>query len=205
MNCPYCGGVLEKKPTRKKKCPHCSEFIMVRRGELYTEKQVEEMEFKNRWLGWLERYGASEKMFTKVRRKLSKNFGFEASVNDTIWGMMGEIASSNRTNPNNLENINLLMGKFVEEEGKDPSPHIREAMKWKEYCIKQAVLEDKKNASKYFETRVVPSHCNDDFVCNDCRAASKRTYSHKEFLKTMPIPRNCTNPHGCRCWVSFEV
>ena len=48
MNCPYCGGKLEKKPTRKKKCPHCSEFIMVRKGELYTEAQVQELKFKDR-------------------------------------------------------------------------------------------------------------------------------------------------------------
>jgi hypothetical protein len=27
--CPYCGGVLEKKPERKKKCPYCKDFIFV--------------------------------------------------------------------------------------------------------------------------------------------------------------------------------
>ena len=201
MNCPYCGGKLEKKPTRKKKCPHCSEFIMVRRGELYTEKQVEEMEFKNRWLSWLERYGASEKMFTRERKRLSKQFGFTASVNDTIWGMMNDLTSKNQRNPYNLEKIYLLMGRYVEEEGKDPSPHVQEAMKWKEYRIKQEVLENK----KFTNLRVAPGHLNDEFVCDECRKVSKRTYSYKEFLKTMPIPKNCTNSHGCRCGVGFEA
>ena len=29
-SCPYCGGGLEKRPTRKTKCPNCGEFIYVK-------------------------------------------------------------------------------------------------------------------------------------------------------------------------------
>jgi len=28
--CPYCAAALEKKPSRKKKCPDCNNFIYVR-------------------------------------------------------------------------------------------------------------------------------------------------------------------------------
>ena len=201
MNCPYCRGKLEKKPTRKKKCPHCSEFIMVRKGELYTEKQVEEIQFKTRWLGWLERYGASEKMFINERKRLTKQFGFTASVNDTIWGMMNDLTRKNRKNSSNLEDIYLLMGRFVDEEGKDPTTYVQQAMNWKEYGIKQELIKTKKDMGRHYEMKVKVSTCNDQIVCSACKAASRRTYTYDEFMKEMPIPRNCTNPHGCRCWV----
>ncbi len=62
--CPYCEFELEEKPTRKKKCPNCSEYIIVRQGELYTEEQAEIMY----QVGILEQYGASQKMFEEARK-----------------------------------------------------------------------------------------------------------------------------------------
>ena len=147
------------------------------------------------------RYGASEKMFASERKRLSKQFGFTASVNDTIWGMMNDLTSKNRRNPYNLEKIYLLMGRYVEEEGKDPSPHVQEAMKWKEYSIKQKLLETKKFMGKHYKIKVAPGHRNDEFVCDECRKVAKSTYTYDEFIREMPIPRNCTSPHGCRCGV----
>ena len=83
--CPNCGNQLDKKPTRRRNCPHCGEAIFVRKGVLYTEKQVKDLDFKNRWMRRLEIYGVTEKVYTQVRKKLSRQIGFEASVNDTIW------------------------------------------------------------------------------------------------------------------------
>ena len=79
LTCPNCGNRLDKKPTRKKKCPHCSEFIFVRQGELYTEEQAEIMD----QVRYLEQYGASQKMFEEARKELSEHFGSQASVRDT--------------------------------------------------------------------------------------------------------------------------
>jgi len=48
--CPYCSSALEKKPGRKKKCPHCGNFIYVRTRPidrervLVTEGQLAEIE-----------------------------------------------------------------------------------------------------------------------------------------------------------------
>jgi hypothetical protein len=138
-------------------------------------------------------------MFDNKRKKLSKQFGSEASVNDTIWGIMNDLTSKNKRNPTNLEKIYLLMGDFVEEEGKDPSPYVQQAMKWKEHNIKQELLKTQKIMGK--NSKVAIHTCNDDIVCSACRASAKRTYTCDKFLKEMPIPRNCTNSHGCRCWI----
>lgn len=35
--CPYCGKLIEPAPSRRRKCPHCRQAIVVRRGSLYTE------------------------------------------------------------------------------------------------------------------------------------------------------------------------
>jgi len=201
--CPYCEFELDKKPTRKKKCPNCSEFIFVRRGELYTEKQVKEIIFKSKWLSWLERYGASEEMFTQIRERLSKQFGFEASVNDTIWGLMNTLTGQ-QEDLIDMVQIYLLMGDFVEEEGKDPEPYVRQAMQLEETRIKKEVLGYKKELGEYYKLRVKVSTCNDDIVCDRCNEISKRTYNIDDFLKKMPIPNNCSNPRGCRCGVNIE-
>lgn len=41
--CPYCRRKLEKKPTRKSKCPHCGELIYVREGDLLREDELEQI------------------------------------------------------------------------------------------------------------------------------------------------------------------
>lgn len=41
--CPYCRRKLEKKPTRKSKCPQCGELIYVRAGDLLREDELEQV------------------------------------------------------------------------------------------------------------------------------------------------------------------
>ena len=193
--CPYCGNELEKKPTRKKKCPHCSEYFYVRQGELYTEQQAKDLTFKRKWLNILERFGGTEKMFVQKRKELSKRFDFEASVNDTIWGMMMELPSK-QEDPIDTERLYIWMGQFVEEEDKDPAPYIKQAMTMMEKRIRLEV----RGLSK-----LSVATCNDDLVCESCKEASERVLTRDEFLEKMPIASGCLNPSGCRCWVNAEV
>lgn len=44
IRCPYCNNPLEKKPTRKKKCPSCGEYIYVKKGQLYKEDDLKKYE-----------------------------------------------------------------------------------------------------------------------------------------------------------------
>jgi hypothetical protein len=201
--CPYCGNELEKKPTRRKKCPHCSEYIYVRGGELLTEKQTKERDLLKRWLSPLERYGASEKMFEEERKRLSSQFGFEAPVSDTLWRLMNALIPKQK-DCLDLERLYLLMADFVREEGKEPEPYVRQAMEIKEAAIKQEVLRLERELGELFTVRVSVSTCNDEHVCRACREASEHTYEISEFLENMPIPRDCENPRGCRCWVNAK-
>ncbi len=49
--CPYCSGLLEKAPARKKKCPHCGNYMYVRGGKAYTEEGAKKADFLRAWLG----------------------------------------------------------------------------------------------------------------------------------------------------------
>ncbi len=44
VKCPYCQRKLEKKPTRKSKCPHCGEAIYVRSGDLMRADELPKSE-----------------------------------------------------------------------------------------------------------------------------------------------------------------
>ena len=197
--CPYCDSELDIKPTRKKKCPNCSEYIFVWKGDIYTEKQVKDLKLKNKWLRMLERYGATEAMFSQVRKNLSKRFGFEASVNDTIWGIMNTLIGKQK-DLFDMEHLYLLMADFVEEEGKDPKQYVNQAMKVKEQNVKREVLEIKKDIGP-ISMVITVNTCNDGIVCKACEKISRNKYTIDDFLRKMPIPNECTNPRGCRCWV----
>jgi Zn finger protein HypA/HybF involved in hydrogenase expression len=52
--CPYCKNSLIKFPSRKTKCPHCNNYIFVRKlndyrlKTLVTQEQVKELEIEQR-------------------------------------------------------------------------------------------------------------------------------------------------------------
>ena len=44
--CPYCTKVIEPRPRRKRKCPHCREPIVVRQGALLTAADAQAVDQK---------------------------------------------------------------------------------------------------------------------------------------------------------------
>lgn len=99
--CPYCNAELSKKPGRKKKCPHCGNYIYVKTrpidGErvLVTAKQREQLErewtiqrIRKRWSSdWLEAYDEAE-------IALERQFGFTPSLSDVLWGVLNRMVFS---------------------------------------------------------------------------------------------------------------
>ena len=95
--CPYCGKALAKMPGRKKKCPHCGEFIFVRTrpidGEsvLVTKDQVEliaeQWAIKN---GTHKEYLEGRAIFDEARKSLEKEYGFKPPENDVKWRVLSQ-------------------------------------------------------------------------------------------------------------------
>ena len=215
--CPQCGEKLEKKPTRKMQCPHCSVDIIVRKGELITEKILADRKLKRKWLRTLNHYGANEELFVKNSDELSKEFGFPASVNDVLWRMMNTL-TSNQESLLDLELLYRHMGNFLDGEGKDPTPLYRQAAEVRidiaENKNKQTRAQIKGQLKKLRRSMMRESdiphalyifNCNDHLVCKKCRSVEgKNLFYNIEEIDNFEIPY-CTAEYGCRCWASWTT
>lgn len=96
--CPSCGGVLEKVPGAKTKCPHCGEFMFVRTRPKDNARVVvtkdEADKIDEEWAvvaGTHDNFVAEKKEFAKEKEILRKRFGGkEPSDNDVKWGLLNK-------------------------------------------------------------------------------------------------------------------
>lgn len=209
--CPYCDVKFEKIPTRKKKCPECGEYIFVRWGKLYTEegKNIKD---------WLDNYnmqelGVTREMFNKTRKELSQEFGFVASVNDTLWRLLNRVVA-NENSYRHKRMAYQAMESVLKSEGKNTDDIVAQAreMEFMEGKIaneesakafRKELLQVKENNNITGNQSVVRIlTCNDEHVCDECKRLSKTTFTVDEALHTMPIPNKCTN-NECRCLYGF--
>ncbi len=196
VSCPSCGVLLARKPKRKKKCPHCGEYIRVRKGNLYTEKQLEVID----WLPRLERYGVTFQTFTKHFLKVMKAEGHEPEVGDVVWDILGHLLdmalSEEKPNYSRLSSIYFQLWDFARHHKpeEDSKPYLVESTRY-------GLLVAKKDKEAGLYERVRVYTCNDSLVCDACRALSDGPpIDIDEALRTMPVPNQCRSERGCRCW-----
>lgn len=181
--CPYCNATLASRPKRGKRCPHCGETIRVSRGELITQEEARIRE----WVGRLGRFGVTRKDLLKARKRLSRRFGTQASLNDTAWGILNRLVTKIR--PEEQSHVYEEMARLARIEGRDAKPFIAEA--------RRAELRAyKRQGCKTVETRT----CNDDLVCPSCKALEGKPLAIDKAVTSLPVPTQCTAEGGCRCW-----
>lgn len=181
--CPYCQKTLDVEPRRKSKCPHCTHIILVRHGQLVTEDEAGTQDA----LARLQSLGVTRRDFDETRKKLSKEFGSEASVNDTVWRILNKTVAGTRE-LSARRWAYLEMAHVVSTKGRDPKPYLREAHK--------VNLDELRRAGQSAVEVIGP---NDRDVCEECQAIQGRRYKLDE-VPELPYDR-CTNETGCRCWV----
>lgn len=137
--CPNCDMVLPTQPTHKQKCPHCGNAILVRRGKLVTEEEAKIMD----WLARLEGFGVTRKEFDRHRNELSKQFGYRASVNDTMWRILNKLVLDSAKNTTLLEQVYREMASLVSSEGKDPTQYLIQAEKVRSGYQAESLAPDK--------------------------------------------------------------
>lgn len=177
--CPNCNSVLQAKPTRKQECPYCNKFIFVRNGELVTDEQATILD----WLGTLEYFGITRKYFDEQRRKLSKEFGAQASVNDTLWQILNNLIITYARNEVALEQIYREMAKLVSGEGKDPTQYLVEAEK---------VRKRRPDKPTQIQKQVFLGHDELKYV-RGLRKEGKLDKAEELLLKAEPSPAVLTN------------
>ena len=134
--CPYCDAELNPKPKRKKKCPVCGKPIYVRKGKLLTEEEAAIEE----WLNYLRKFDIDRKEFDTHREKLSQQFGFTASVHDTVWRILNTVAGETR----DLQQRQWAyseMARLAWREGKSPLPYQKEAARAELLCSGPLILD----------------------------------------------------------------
>jgi hypothetical protein len=181
--CPYCKSALDVKPSRKKKCPNCGEYIYVRKGKLVTEEDAKIGD----WLERVSHFRITKKTFLEHRESLSKQFKQEASINDTAWRILNLLIRENKSHFD-IKLIYLEMAHIVSLEGKNPKPYLAEA-------AKQELLELKAEGAK----KVKISTLNDYSTCKACSKLEGKVYTIDQALFSLPIPNLCENVSGCRC------
>lgn len=191
--CPYCGTKLEKKLTRKKKCAHCKNDIYVRNKKPVTFMEAEFIDYSKR-LGFL---GITEKLLHLEQKALSKRFGQEASVRDTVWSMLNK--SIAKADPQDWRHIYWEMARIARIEGKNPRPYIRQSL---EAQLKSHKIQALENPDYGYYVKI--ENYDDYNSCAKCQELNGKTYSIDEALNLMPIPDICENSEGCRCSYSLE-
>lgn len=202
--CPYCKEILDKRPQRKKKCPHCKNYIFVKRRpnreekELVTEEdaQVIEIEWnkiheQNNLISEIQKYGFTENEFRKAKNR----FKGEVSNRDVIWSLLNEksLYLAKKGDYRAVSAIHYNQARFLVEEGRDPYQMLYQS-------TKMELLDYKNQGVK----RVEISHSENG--CESCEKLGCKEYTIDKALKEMPLPnKGCTmdvfgtGASWCRC------
>lgn len=187
--CPHCRAALDPKPKRKAKCRYCGQAFVVRGGVLLTEEEAAIQD----WLSRLESLGVTRKDFDSHRQQLSRQFGFKAPVNDTIWRILNSLITA-KADHVQLVRVYVEMAGLLRLEGKDARWCSEEARR---HHLLEVIEGLRDSAHSGFDMRLVVSTCNDSLVCPVCQALAKRTYTLAEAESL--LTSTCRSEGGCRC------
>lgn len=124
--CPYCNNLLEKKPKKKTKCPHCSNYIFVRTRPLDNKKILikddQKELIKEQWAiknDTHDLYLQERDLFNKTKKKLIQKNG-HASDNDTKWFLLNQegLQYANKHKWGLYRNTRFSMAEILNKEKK---------------------------------------------------------------------------------------
>lgn len=190
--CPHCSSVLEKRPSRKAKCPSCEQYIYVRKGKFITESQKNAYQFAQRF----EHLGVTIDDFNNSKAKLTQEWGNAPGDNDVFWRILNVLITKQK-DPNNLISIYEEMGKIAKAEGKDAASYYNQVKKIQARMNRQQLI-DHKNLKGYV-TGVRISAIDDNHTCSYCRDLDGRVYTLDQALEDNPLPGKCSSESICRC------
>jgi predicted RNA-binding Zn-ribbon protein involved in translation (DUF1610 family) len=208
--CPYCKQILDKRPQRKKKCPHCGEYIYVRtppsgngsrtlvteEGAKEIDKEWNRLHYRKKWLQTLAQYGISDNDFESHREMLRDRFGQEPGDGDVVWSLFHK-ALDGSMKGGDLQEVKMLyfeMALFLYQEGRGFSHLLEQSRKME--------LVGYKEWGRPMQVEILAGGDS----CESCKAQNGRILTVDEALKTMPLPnKGCTyelkpgRPGWCRC------
>lgn len=194
--CPGCHGGLKKIPSRRTKCPHCGQFIYVkRRPDENTKKLVTKQEAQRIDVLWSQLYEkqAIEGMsatyghnnVSKVLEELTQRFGKPPSANDLEWGLLNRQIIETKDH-RGLSTIYRRMATIADSENRPSYQYLLESNRCQLRC-------DQANG---FVKRV---QISSDYCCLECAKLHGRILTPGEALKLDLLPpKECTRGF-CNC------
>jgi hypothetical protein len=132
--------------------------------------------------------------FRREHAELASRFGSSPQSADVIWSLFQNIAQQRRE-PIIASGLYRTMAEFLEEEGKDPSRCLEEALRFELLSYREQEIV---GAVSIWTPHPDP--------CSECAELIGRVYSLREAIATMPLPcpgctRSLQNPNKgfCRC------
>lgn len=186
--CPSCKKTLNKRPTRKTRCPSCGNDIYVRSKPMVFSSTLltKDESMAVDWLNKLEYHGIGQKDYIDKREELTKKFGRSPKPTDIIWKLYnGRIQEAIKSgNLRLLKGLNWEMARFLYEEGKEFIGCLQESQKMHLMEYKQQRVE---------KVRIISGG-----GCPACINIIK-VLAIDVALKEMPIPvKDCTKG-WCSC------
>lgn len=213
--CPYCKKVLEQKPTRKKKCPFCQNYIYVRtlpsnrKKALATEEEAKKIDTEWAKIGrrqnrlrLLDEVGISENDFIKRTHK-SIEEASDQEIKDVVWAGYNQLALkyAKSNDFGALKTLYYRMALFLNEERKDFFQILQQSAKMDLLSYRQSEVVKK----------VEILTCGEN-SCESCQRLAGKKFTIEEALEKMPIPnKECTfklydeNRGFCRCCYIAEL
>ncbi|MFH1686417.1 MAG: hypothetical protein ABIE70_02720 [bacterium] len=199
--CPYCGVILDDRPSGKRKCPDCKQTICVSKAggaiSLFTEDGFEEYKlgrkresYRRKWLRALGQFGIDEAEFDRFQQ--SAEWRGQVNERDVFWGLMNKHV----TMLSDLGDLSMLyrtMARFLYEEG---------SSYW--HIAKTANRLFLKSCQEGAMSHVEISTCGND-SCSACRQLEGHILTIEAAIRDAPIPcQDCAfetnNGIGwCRC------
>jgi len=134
--CPYCGNALERKPTRKRKCPECGQTIYVKKRPsdgilvLVTARQARQIDEQRERLRELREWEKRRKdpEFASIERQLRKQWGKDPSLSDVLWALANKRLMQHASNGDwgLYRNVKLEMAEILRKWSRRP----REALQF---------------------------------------------------------------------------
>ena len=210
--CPYCNESLEQEPKKKKKCPHCKNFIYVRTSPstrkkiLVTEEGTKEIEKewkkyhnKSHCLRNLKSYGVKDEDFKLHKNKLSNDLGHEPDDSDVISSIYDDLILKNN-DIQTLKMIHYTIALYFNSEGKDYIKPRQESSRMELLSYQQLGVN---------EVEIMTAG---EQSCKNCQKLENKIFKISDALKIMPIPcKDCNyqlyneNKGFCRCSYSPKI
>jgi predicted RNA-binding Zn-ribbon protein involved in translation (DUF1610 family) len=143
-SCPSCGVILDPAPTKSRKCPHCSERIVVRTQQgtrvLLREDEVaqaDEAKFKaaskSRMMKLTNNLGLEDPStaWDKTEAELVREWRREPSPQDVFWRLSNRAIQEAQVS-NDLQRLSLIyftQARLLHEEKRDHLPLLREGLR----------------------------------------------------------------------------